>query len=372
MVVAGRRWGKTRLAVTAALFDALRGGTVWWIAPTFPISNIGWNLLKNLARQYPGAVIRESDRAIRFEDIGGMIAAKSADNPVSLRGEGLTLAILEESAFMPETIWTEEVAPSLTDRKGGAYFISTPHGLRNALAYAWKQAEHDPEWKRWHFTSYDNPFLDPKEIDKARENLPSFAFQQEYLAEFLEEGMSVAKREWFPIVDAYPVDCYRVRFWDLAASVPKKGSDPDFTVGTLMGVKDGIYYIIDVVRGRWGPGQVEAVIEQTAAVDGLRTSIGFEHEIGAGARLFFASLISRLAGYHVVHINPVGKKVERARPFLAQAEAGNVRLVNGPWVRDWLDEITMVPNSSHDDQFDSAAGAFLVLARMTKRKLFTW
>ena len=48
-------------------------------------------------------------------------------------------------------------------------------------------------------------------------------------------------------------------------------------------------------------------------------------------------------------------------PFVAQAEAGNVKLVSGAWNEAWLDEITMVPEAAHDDQWDSAAGAFAAL-----------
>jgi predicted phage terminase large subunit-like protein len=52
----------------------------------------------------------------------------------------------------------------------------------------------------------------------------------------------------------------------------------------------------------------------------------------------------------------------RASPFAAQCEAGNVKLVAGPWVEAFIDEITTFPNGKHDDQVDAAASAFNVLA----------
>jgi predicted phage terminase large subunit-like protein len=50
-------------------------------------------------------------------------------------------------------------------------------------------------------------------------------------------------------------------------------------------------------------------------------------------------------------------------PWLAQAEAGNVKLVRGPWCAAWLDEITAFPGGSHDDQVDSMSGAYAALVQ---------
>src|SRR5262249_18454240 len=60
-----------------------------------------------------------------------------------------------------------------------------------------------------------------------------------------------------------------------------------------------------------------------------------------------------------------GSKEVRAEPFASQAEAGNVRLVRGPWNGAYLDELTSFPNGAHDDAVDASSGAFgkLALAR---------
>ena len=56
-----------------------------------------------------------------------------------------------------------------------------------------------------------------------------------------------------------------------------------------------------------------------------------------------------------------GSKVDRARPVSAQAEAGNIKLVRGPWNEAFLEEVSMFPSGAHDDQVDALTGAFAEL-----------
>jgi len=53
----------------------------------------------------------------------------------------------------------------------------------------------------------------------------------------------------------------------------------------------------------------------------------------------------------------------RANPVSSQAEAGNVKLVRGKWINDFLDEAELFPYGAHDDQVDAVSGAFEMLTR---------
>lgn len=125
---------------------------------------------------------------------GGEIAIRSADNPDSLRGEGLDLAVLDECAFMKESAWTEALRPALSDRKGKAIFISTPKG-RNWFWRLYQQGvDGRNDTMSWQLPTTDNPFIDDTEIEAARRSLPERIFQQEYLAMFLEDAGGVFRR----------------------------------------------------------------------------------------------------------------------------------------------------------------------------------
>ena len=88
-----------------------------------------------------------------------------------------------------------------------------------------------------------------------------------------------------------------------------------------------------------------------------------EQEPGSGGKELFEATVRNLAGYCVYANKVTGSKEVRAEPFAAQVQAGNVWLVAGPYVQDFLDEMEVFPSGLHDDQVDAAAMAF---ARLTK------
>lgn len=173
----------------------------------------------------------------------------------------------------------------------------------------------------------------------------------------------------FPIIDGGDVPAITssaraVRYWDLAATEPHSGNtDPDWTVGTLMMFDQGISYVMDVRKMRAKSDKVEAFISQTAQEDGKAIAIRMEQEPGSSGK----ALIDQYAryvvpGWDLQGIRSSGDKETRARPFAAAVANGNVRLVRGKWITDWLDELSSFPEvCNHDDQVDSAVGAFTFL-----------
>ena len=191
VLACGRRWGKTRLGSLMCVATALHGGRAWWVAPSYPVSAVGWRGIKELSIQIPGVDVRHVDRLITMPS-GGTVQVRSADNPDSLRGEGLDFVVLDECAFIKEAAWSEALRPALSDRQGKALFISTPKG-RNWLWRLWTHGNSgdDDEWQSWRFPTSDNPFIPQSEIEAAQRNLPERIFQQEYLAEFIDDAGGV-------------------------------------------------------------------------------------------------------------------------------------------------------------------------------------
>jgi predicted phage terminase large subunit-like protein len=179
-------------------------------------------------------------------------------------------------------------------------------------------------------------------------------------------GGNMFRSEWFEIRDQPPAELTRiVRFWDMAATKPKPGrTDPDWTVGVLMGLSRGnLCWVLDVQRMRDTPHAVEQLIKTTAAADRARwgsVETLQEQEPGSSG-VIVSDHYSRevLPGYEFRPQRSTGPKEERAKPFSAYAEAGNVKLVAAHWNQDYLNRLAAFPNPEvHDDEADASSGAF--------------
>jgi predicted phage terminase large subunit-like protein len=164
-----------------------------------------------------------------------------------------------------------------------------------------------------------------------------------------------------PVVDD-PATSAAVRAWDLAASAEAPGRDPDFTVGLKLGRDgQGQFVVLDIVRLRGGPHEVEQAILATAAADGVSVPIGLPQDPGQAGRAQIRYLTGRLAGYRVVASPETGAKETRAMPAASQANAGNLALRRAPWNRPFLEELQDFPNGVKDDQVDALSRAFGLL-----------
>ncbi len=210
----------------------------------------------------------------------------------------------------------------------------------------------------------DNYGMDREKYEKSLSNLEPVRRKQ-----LLEGDWDVRpsggkfKAEWFiPITEA-PKDLTLCRYWDLAATEPEPGKDPDWSSGVLLGLSSkGQWYILDVKRAQSSPLNTERLIQSTARRDGINVRIRMEQEPGASGVITIDHYArSVLVGYNFKGIRSTGSKEERANPVSSAAEAGNVFMLDGPWNSDFLDEIEAFPVVEHDDQVDGLSGAFAEL-----------
>ena len=229
---AGRRFGKSRLGSALCVSEGLKGGRAWWVAPSYPVAMVGWRMIKKLSQRIPGVKIKQGDYMVEFP-LGGEVRVRSADNPNSLRGEGLDLVVLDECAFMKEETWNEAIRPALSDRLGKAVFISTPKG-RNWFWHLYQHGINGEEgWRSWQLPTSSNPFIQASEIEAAKRDLPEMIFRQEYLAEFIDDSGGVFRRvQDAAVLEPQEPDANKqyVAGVDVASSI-------DFTVVSIMDVK---------------------------------------------------------------------------------------------------------------------------------------
>ncbi len=187
VVNCGRRAGKTYLLSIKLLdFTSKRKGVkAWYVAPTYKqAKNILWEMLQQIIPTY--VIKKKNETELRIDLINGSsIEIKGADNIDSLRGVGIDFCAFDECAFISgwDEVW-KVMRPTLVDTKAPVWFISTPNGLQNHFKKLADNHETDPSWSYHHYTSYENPFIDKKELDKAKEEMDYDSFAQEFLGEF--------------------------------------------------------------------------------------------------------------------------------------------------------------------------------------------
>lgn len=219
----------------------------------------------------------------------------------------------------------------------------------------------------------EGELLDPvrfprEEVEKLKKGMGAHAYAGQYQQRPSAREGGMFKRHWFVKVKAVPIPAgvgvQRIRRWDLAASLPKPGTDPDYTVGLRMcrvGHGDEArYYIEDVVRFRDTALQVRRSIRATAIADGKSLPIIVPEDPGQAGKDQAQNIVASMAGYIIRAFRETGDKGTRADPLAVQFEAGNVFLLEGEWNEDFIEELCAFPRG-HDDQVDAASGAFAEL-----------
>lgn len=166
------------------------------------------------------------------------------------------------------------------------------------------------------------------------------------------------------VVEEMPRLIREVRAWDLAATLPTEGRDPDWTVGLKLGItEEGHHIVTDIIRIRAGPTEIANLIVSTANQDGPKTIVGLPQDPGQAGKQQIAWLTQRLAGHRVRASPETGSKLLRATLPAAAVDAGSLSLFRAPWNRSFLDELREFPQGRKDDQVDALSRAFTALAQ---------
>ena len=330
---------------------------------------------------------------------GVMIGVKGADRPDTLRGVGLWHAELDEIADMKPEVWESIIRPALADVKGTAGFIGTPKGRNHAWdwwidaggngAYRGQPGDGlnrrgepvDPlQWEAFHYTSLDNPFLDPNEIETAKKSMSTSAFRQEFLASFETGSTDSFKHEWFrfsaeePVYEAdcnegkkgevIPGDWYVVvdlaGFAEIQKAVGYRQKRLDKTaIAVVKVLDDERWWVRDLYLGRWGVEETSKRIVD--AVESCKTmNLGIEK--GALYQAVAPYLTAEAAKRSVpLAVEPLShenrSKVDRIGWALqGRMEHGKILFRPGAHMKEVEDQFLNFPSTLvHDDALDALA-----------------
>lgn len=341
---------------------------------------------------------------------GAKVYCKGLKDPDSARGANVNWLWYDEGGSdLDGKGWRIAIAAVRVGWKPQAWVTSTPNGVLHWMHDFFMDEEKiknlasEPE-----FAEVDRKFVEVFKgtMEQNKTNLdPTFYVSmktaysgwekaQEIEGDFVSQGGTLGDASWFNQrrLQEVPEDATvqkRIRYWDLAASEKKVGTDPDKTVGSLMSwlkweynkefleswidypIGKDCFVIENQVSGYWQWLDIKEKIFQVALQDGYFTKIRIEQEPGSGGKNQIAELqnfIHRRCGemgippFDVKGHRPEGDKVMRANIWFAEARQGQVWIRNGSWNKAFLKTLDGFPMLKHDDEVDSVSGARWTIA----------
>jgi len=380
----GRRGGKNEAATVTAVdyaidpskyaYGADESPVIWWVGPTYTqTKKYGFNKIVN--KLPPELIDGEPKRSSPFEislKNGSQIECYSFDRPESLQGAGVDFMIIDEAAYMDETIWDNDLRPMLLDANGGAVFISKPLG-ENWFFDLYERGDDNnhSEWWSIHGTSYHNPWIDDAEIDQVKETTPEGVFRQQYLAD-PKAGGTLLTLDMLEYA-SYEVLVDRDRWnWHVAVDIGVKmdpqearEKDTDYWAAAVIAEHplQPQAYLVQVIRKR-GQTPAQAAEWINMILSQVNTNRVYYESVAAQEWL-----VAELADYGidpiaVTHDRP---KEERLTFLSVPFNNGNIKLIDWNGRKDeheahatndfsWSDfrsEWAGFPNGNHDDQLDA-------------------
>jgi len=369
VIAAGRRTGKSRLAAWRLIVSALEAdkGHVWYIAPTQQQArDIMWQQLLELGNPVIASSHVNNMQLTLIN--GSVISLKGADRPETMRGVALKFVVLDEYADIKPTVFEQILRPALADLKGHCIFIGTPKG-RNHFYDLYKLGKKDvKDWKSWHFTSFDNPLLDKEEIEIAKETMSTFAFRQEFMANFEAPQSDIFKEDWVIVKDkddepehgTYYMAVDLAGFENVSKQASNKKKYLDQTSIAIVKVGDDNKWWVDKVdAGRWDIKEVCERILKHTQLYGVQV-IGIEKgSLMRAVMPYLTEMMLKQNIYPRIEEIAIGNrsKVDRVVGALqGRFEHKQVELCEGDWVKEFKDELLNFPTTGvHDDMVDSVS-----------------
>jgi hypothetical protein len=186
LLLAGRRGGKTKAASIAAAQEASIPNTIGWCcAPTAP--KLHRYVIPAMQELIPDEWVENwsSEYSDLYLKNGSLIHFQTLEDPDQGRGQGLDWVWIDEICELSLDHWLV-LRPSLTERRGGAFFSSSPRSYDWVYEEFFKRAEDlEPGYWACRYKTSDNPKISAEEVADARATMPDSMFRQEYEADFV-------------------------------------------------------------------------------------------------------------------------------------------------------------------------------------------
>ncbi len=183
--------GKSVSLTQKALETIVAGGRVIWIASTFKRSGMVFDAISKAVHDLAKVskiLLNRTTMSLEMEATGGSMGCYSGESKASVEsamGDAADLVVIDEASRCHESAFS--VASSLTTATGGQICIALNVDRSPKVSWAVRMyAEHlnclvpDPEFLILSLTADQSPYIDKKEIARAKKNTPRRIFDALY------------------------------------------------------------------------------------------------------------------------------------------------------------------------------------------------
>jgi predicted phage terminase large subunit-like protein len=369
VIAKGRRFGLTRGFANYIIEEMLAG-----VTPVLWVDTVYGNIERYVERYFITTLKSLPKNLWKYRSnrndlrIGNSVCDfRSADNPENIEGFGYALIVINEAGIVLKNrnLWSESILPMILDQKARVLIGGTPKGKtvkrtkeKHLFYELYERSEKQEvrskkEWEAFNFTSYDNPLLDPKEIDELVKEISPALRDQEIYGKFVDaETAGIIKHDWWQYYEdenkLYEQRVLKkVQSWDTAF---KKNQENDFSVCTTWLVGVNAFYLLDMWKGRIEFPELKKKVIELYELHKV-------NEILIEDKASGQSLLQELQRNTRLPIKPIKveqDKIARVNAVTPLIEAGRIVLPsNKHWLKSFTDECEEFPNGEFDDAVDS-------------------
>jgi len=371
VIAKGRRFGLTKGFANYVIEEMLEG-----VSPVLWVDTVYGNIERYVERYFVPVLKKLPKNLWKYRTnrndlkIGNSVCDfRSADNPENIEGFGYALIIINEAGIVLKNrnLWSESILPMILDQKARVLIGGTPKGKlvkrtkeRHLFYELFERSERQDvkgkrEWEAFNFSSYDNPLLDPKEIDELVKEISPVLRDQEIYGKFVDaESEGIIKHDWWNYYENES-ELYRQRIlkivqsWDTAF---KKNQENDFSVCTTWLVGVNAYYLLDMWKGRVEFPELKRKVVELYELH--KTSEILIEDKASGQSLL--QELQRETRLPIKAIKVEQDKIARVHAVTPLIEAGRVYLPKTKtWAKTYTDEMEEFPNGEFDDIVDSTS-----------------
>ena len=366
----GRQWGKTMFATNQLLYWAINnpGSQIAWVSPVYSQSK---KVFDELERATVRSGMFEFNRSeLTVKGCGSSIRFFSGERPDNIRGNTFDFLVIDEMAFTRPELWREVLQATVLVKGKKVIFISTPKG-KNHFYNLSLQHNYDDKYRYFHFGSYDNPMIDPNEIDAIKRSLPDHVFRQEYLAEFMDNSSGLFKNIKDNSISQPGTAAGRL-FGGLDI-----GRADDYTVLTILDSKQNMIHV-----ERWRHDEWSAIINKVASVINRYKALTYV-EVNNQGDVFFEMLKAKCKNLVEPYVTTTKTKPIMIEDLAVQFEQGIIKILDHDWLIDELEAFTYIydpksrrvkysaPQGIHDDGVISLSLSVQAIKQLSQKGRYT-